>query len=676
MANDGVHTAFARASRRRSCNECRTRRTRCELKSQPDGSMKCLWCIKYGKECDLPDDESLQQNTPRPPNDGSMIMNGQTSAHAGFQLSDQSFLPTEESREKILRIRQNITENNYQPWTDIEGTDKLYIDPPLAKYIENELFFAKVQPYIPIITRQYVKTNKISPLLRAAMYGVAARLNGVLVSSRDFVHIKQVLHAQLMRLMNNYKPSLQALMALTLIHLTVELQTEGIHDTEAWPIRLGMAVRMALELKLHRRSAQSKYSEDMQEMRRRLFWAVFIKDRWTSTGKGYPLMISYNDIDLDFPDVRNLDLGFENTKHHFFVELIQQAIVVGKCHSVAYRADRFTHVEKRDFREVQDSIAELENRLRRFQTICKDYDSQATLALNYAALKLIFYYPFFQPANAEEKVKAAGFLQDTVKVRRELAEAAVYALGYASKELVHSCPAIWGIGYYAQVRCFLAALSIKLETAIDYPQELREEANKACDKVVDIARHMCEEKRWSFRLMSGTLVLFCENVADERKKALSPSMQDTGSDVTLSPQQTDVSSTSSQKPIRKPKRSREEYHHHPSHEIHSLSLDVQSAQNYDMRMHMAFQDQNEYISPVDPYANAYTPSFASAPMVDESFNMMPEGATNYPMMTSDGFGNMNSWDMGTMFQQDFNIFNWGTMEEFHDSNGVPKTQYP
>ncbi|KAF3926246.1 hypothetical protein ABW20_dc0103417 [Dactylellina cionopaga] len=661
MANDTLHASFARASRRRSCNECRSRRTKCELKTQPDGSTKCLWCIQHGKDCDLPDDESLQQYTPRPPNDGSMILNGHTSAHAGFQLSDQSFCPTEESREKILRIRQNITENNYQPWTDIEGTDKLHIDPIIANYLE-DLFFSKVQPYIPIITRSYFNSNKITQLLRSAIYGVAARLSRVLVSTRDFVHIKQVLHTQLIKLVNNYRPSLQACIALTLIHLTIELQTDGIHDTEAWPLRLGMAVRMALELKLHKRSAQKKNSEDMQEMRRRLFWAVFIKDRWTSTGKGYPLMISYQDIDLDFPQVRNLDPNLEDTKHYFFVELIQQALVLGICHPVAYRADRYENVTVESFREAEAAIAELGDRLRRFQAVCKDHDDQATLALNYAALKLIFYYPFFQPKTAAEKIKFAEFLQDIAKLRTTLAQDAVYALGYASKELVHSCPAIWGIGYYAQVRCFLVALSIKLDTVIDYPQDLREEADKACQKVTDIARSMCEEKRWSFKQMSGTLVLFCENVADERRKALSPSMQDNGSDTTLSPPHTatDSSSTSSQKPVRKQKRNREEYQKF-SEDINSLSLDThqqhqQHQQHINYRLPMQPLPENEVITPsIDPFA-AMPPTFISAPMAENSFNIMPDGDGNYPMMNNNNFGNLTSWNMGTELQQDFDFF--------------------
>ncbi|KAF3908947.1 hypothetical protein ABW21_db0208689 [Orbilia brochopaga] len=520
-------------SRRRSCKQCRNRRTRCELQNEPDGSTKCLWCIQHGKDCDLPDDEWSQQNVLRLPNDGFMIMNGHKSAHVGPKWSPLSFCLTEGSKETFLRVRKELTEKHKQ-WTDIENTDKLNLDPLIAKLLE-DLFFARVQPYIPIITRAYLKSIRPSQLLLAALYGVAARLDGVLISTRDFVHIKNVLHSELLRLVNNYKPSLQACIALACIHLTLELQTNGFSDVEAWPLRLGTLVRMALELKLHKKSAQKMFSKDEQEMRRRVLWAIFIKDRWTSTSKGYPLMLSIQDIDIDLPSIRNLDPGHQKTQHLFFAELLQQSLVLGRCHPVAYRADRFKHVTVEAFREVEAAINELQHRLSSFQKACKDRQSQKTLSLTYTALKLLFYGPFFQPHNDAEARQFALFLPDITKLRVSLAREALSTIQYASKELVHSDPAIWSVGYHAQFRCYLVALNIKHDTATDYPDELRTEAETACDLIVDVAKNMCEE-RWSFRQMSGTLVLFCDQVAQDRNEVLSPRpAPETSPDMSISP---------------------------------------------------------------------------------------------------------------------------------------------
>lgn len=374
-------------------------------------------------------------------------MNGTTSAHGGFQLSRQSFC-AEESADSILRIRQDITEKNSIPWEDPESLDgKLRLDKIIAKYLESQ-FFDMVQPYIPVITRAYFKSIKPSQLLLAAMYGVAARLSGALISSRDFQHIKKCLHFQLSKLVNDYKPSLQACIALTLIHLTIELQSDGIEGVEAWPLRLGMVVRMALELKLHRRSAQSRHTNQMQEMRRRLFWAIFVKDRWTSTGKGYPLMISYDDIDLDFPQVDSVD-SEGGASHYFFVELVQQAVVLGNLHPVSFRADRFKHVTVEQFREVERGVDELGHRLRRITGKC-DVDSKACLELNYAALRLLFYGPFFRPNNDTEAALFNKFVPNLSAMRITLAREAVYALEYASKDLVYCGAAIWGISMSKQ----------------------------------------------------------------------------------------------------------------------------------------------------------------------------------------------------------------------------------
>ncbi|KAK6332446.1 hypothetical protein TWF696_003160 [Orbilia brochopaga] len=658
MANNHV---FTRSNRRRSCRECRNRRTRCELQNEPDGSTKCLWCIQHGKDCDLPDDEWLRQSIPRLPNDGFMIMKRRASAQAGIQCP-LSFCLTEDSKEKFFQVRQEYTEKHSERWSDLESTSKLSLDRPVANHLEDS-FFARVQPYIPIITRTYLKSIQPSQLLLAAIYGVAARLKGVLVSTRDFVHIKNVLHSELLKLINNYKPSLQACIALACIHLTLELQTDGINDVEAWPLRLGMLVRMVMELKLHKRSAQRIFSKDEQEMRRRIFWAVFIKDRWTSTGKGYPLMISIQDIDLDLPSVRNLDPGYHKAQHHFFVELLQQSLVLGKCHPVAYRADRFKHVTVDAFREAEAAITELQHRLTNFSKTCKDCDSQKTLALTYTALKLLFYNPFFIPNDDTEAEQFALFLPNITKLRISLAREALSALRYASRELVHSDPAIWGIGYYAQVRCYLVCLSIKHDSITDYPAELRAEAERACENMVDIAKGMCEEK-WSFKQMSGTLVLFCNQVAEDRKVALSPSAQESPSDISISPNspvQRGVPQIQKHAPT--PRRTAKTRKRKLSYNMQAkpestISLPPEYQQVDYGHFPRIFSDTN-MVTPANPCTNPVALT-----------NAIPGGLDHITPDENLSYQNWN-WATDTGLQQDFSDLNWDALKHFYDSYGSP-----
>lgn len=105
-------------------------------------------------------------------------------------------------------------------------------------------FFSNVQPYIPIIGAAYFGSIEPTQLLLSAMYGVAARLPGAIVSTRDFLHIKRVFEHQLKNQMTHYKPSLQACQALTLIHLTLEMQCEGLEGVETWPLRLSAVLNI------------------------------------------------------------------------------------------------------------------------------------------------------------------------------------------------------------------------------------------------------------------------------------------------------------------------------------------------------------------------------------------------------------------------------------------------
>lgn len=114
----------------------------------------------------------------------------------------------------------------------------------LTPYGRGSRFFSNVQPYIPIIGAAYFGSIEPTQLLLSAMYGVAARLPGAIVSTRDFLHIKRVFEHQLKSQMTHYKPSLQACQALTLIHLTLEMQCEGLEGVETWPLRLSAVLNI------------------------------------------------------------------------------------------------------------------------------------------------------------------------------------------------------------------------------------------------------------------------------------------------------------------------------------------------------------------------------------------------------------------------------------------------
>lgn len=225
-------------------------------------------------------------------------------------------------------------------------------------------------------------------------------------------------------------------------------------------------------------------------------------------------MIDTDDIDVDLPSPIDLD-DPSCPPHEFFTELIQQSIALGRIHPVCFRADQFTHVNVAQFRLVEKDIDMLGQRIRDGAQTWNSV-TRAHLEINYATIRLLFYGPFFKPSSDAETALFAQLIPDISGTRLRLATDAVRALDFASKELLSTGPSIWSIMFYAQVRCFLVALSIKHDPITDYSPQLRAAATGAVAKVSDIARYMCEDKRWCFMVLSGTLALFTKRVAEDK----------------------------------------------------------------------------------------------------------------------------------------------------------------
>lgn len=225
-------------------------------------------------------------------------------------------------------------------------------------------------------------------------------------------------------------------------------------------------------------------------------------------------MIDTDDIDVDLPSPVDLD-DPSCPPHEFFTELIQQSIALGRIHPVCFSADQFAHVSIAQFRLVEQDIDMLGQRIRDGAQTW-DPVTRAHLEINYATIRLLFYGPFFKPSSDAETALFSALIPDISGTRLRLATDAVRALDFASRDLLFTGPSIWSIMFYAQVRCFLVALSIKHDPITDYSPQLRAAATSAVAKVSDIARYMCEDKRWCFMVLSGTLALFTKRVAEDK----------------------------------------------------------------------------------------------------------------------------------------------------------------
>ncbi|KAG2178614.1 hypothetical protein INT44_001767, partial [Umbelopsis vinacea] len=74
----------------------------------------------------------------------------------------------------------------------------------------------------------------------------------------------------------------------------------------------GMGVRMAQDLGLHRNIPRWKMNDRESEQRKRIWFSVYIVDRWCCAAVGRPLAISEADCDIELPELIQED-GNDNT---------------------------------------------------------------------------------------------------------------------------------------------------------------------------------------------------------------------------------------------------------------------------------------------------------------------------------------------------------------------------
>ncbi|KAI1747692.1 hypothetical protein F4782DRAFT_543308 [Xylaria castorea] len=71
----------------------------------------------------------------------------------------------------------------------------------------------------------------------------------------------------------------------------------------------GILVQCAFSLGLHRHGRRFKYNPKENEMRKRLWWWVYIFDKMTAISQGLPMLIHDNDVDIDYPIDCDLSSG-------------------------------------------------------------------------------------------------------------------------------------------------------------------------------------------------------------------------------------------------------------------------------------------------------------------------------------------------------------------------------
>ncbi|CAO3595377.1 unnamed protein product [Absidia cylindrospora] len=118
-------------------------------------------------------------------------------------------------------------------------------------------------------------------------------------------------------------PRIQTIQALVLLCAHPTYSSKSYRN---W-LLAGMAVRMAQDLGLHRSVSTTGTANEIIEKRRRLWYSVYVTDRWCCSVMGRPLAIADSDCDVDLPHVDAVD---QPGKYTMFVNLVKLSGILGE----------------------------------------------------------------------------------------------------------------------------------------------------------------------------------------------------------------------------------------------------------------------------------------------------------------------------------------------------------
>ena len=264
-------------------------------------------------------------------------------------------------------IRIQLADPNAEGQTGDSGTGGYTHHLPAPPGLQPEVVETLVNKYFegpsarfPIISRtDFLAATSLSPLLLYTICGVAALSHeipaGVLRT------VKQLIAHALRDDEAMNRSSLQTIQALLLYSYAFELE-RAIAGSRTW-FCLGLAVRMAQDIGLHREQAGSSVYD--LEQRRRIWAGCIIVDRWVSASYGLPMMIDLADCDRLYPSIHDhppeaLPVTVDTTRKPFLLNHwhLSLTIILGRVLKLLYSATGIMHVTDQQLEEVHKELNE------------------------------------------------------------------------------------------------------------------------------------------------------------------------------------------------------------------------------------------------------------------------------------------------------------------------------
>ncbi|KAF7338175.1 hypothetical protein MVEN_02042400 [Mycena venus] len=332
-----------RTKTQRACDSCRSRKIRCDILSDAEPP-QCQHCKQYAFDCTfflpitetrfkkkkLEEEEKQEQRSPVAEKRDSSVFGPTSAAHLlhsqasissriyeGYDSRYHHSFEVTQSGDGLIRV-EKPTPSDGAP--SVPKPVDLHIEPQIVEQLLNA-YFAEAE---------FLATPAPPPILLYSMCLVAAARREVPQTVFDSIRyaVNGVIKAEDVL----STPSMANVQALLILCMTGDCHSQFVPTAlSAMWARLGCAIRMAQDLGLHRAEL---VKQDI-ELRRRVWGACLISDRWASLVYGFPYMIDVHDCDVRLP-------SSGDSKDLYMDELVRLSVIGGRVMKTIYSPSGLT----------------------------------------------------------------------------------------------------------------------------------------------------------------------------------------------------------------------------------------------------------------------------------------------------------------------------------------------
>ncbi|KAI6022732.1 fungal-specific transcription factor domain-containing protein [Pisolithus marmoratus] len=328
-----------RTKTQRACDSCRTRKIRCDVLADAEPPL-CQHCKQYGFECTffLPItetrfkkkkqfEEEVATEKDKPSDARHTTMSPQSDPSDRQVFGPTNAIHLLHSQATISsRVYESYDQRYHHTLGNIHTPNlfNLHVGPEVIQDLVNA-YFREIASVLPIITQaEFLANPSPPPVLIYSMCLVAAARRDV--SQSVFDSIRYIVNNVIKTEDVLSTASIANVQALLILSMVGDSHSQYVPNAlSALWIRLGTAIRMAQDLGLHRAESVKQNIE----LRRRLWVACVICDRWTSLTYGHPYMIDVQDCDACLPSSGDPNDLYMN-------ELARLSIILGRVLKTIY----------------------------------------------------------------------------------------------------------------------------------------------------------------------------------------------------------------------------------------------------------------------------------------------------------------------------------------------------